>query len=420
VIPARYEARLHRLALWLLLLLPAALFYARAVAEAMMVAVGLLFLASAAGRDGGWLRQTWVRVTAAWFLWFVACSAVGAAGLAGFGQAVAAVRFPLFAIAVATWVLAEPRWRRAMLLSLSLAAVWLVAQAWQQQLTGTNLFGTPRYADGALTGPFSQPRAGAAYALIFFPAVLPWVIRLGERPQIWGRAAGLALLAFAVATMVLIGQRMPTLLMVLGLVLTALLLPRLRMVALVALGLGALLLAASPILSPPTFNKLVLRFWEQLSNFPASPYGQLYIRAVNITQLHPWMGGGHDAFRTLCVDPATALGLPWLGIPAAAAASADACNIHPHNFYLEAATAGGLPGLALFAAMVLSWLLTLARRLRGGDVLATALFVQVFVAMWPLASTNAFLSVPNVGWIFLMLGFAMAAAQPNAALPRRT
>jgi hypothetical protein len=379
-----------------------------------------LYLPIAGGGGGGWGGAGWVRITLAWWLWFVACSAVGAAGLHGFGQAVAAIRFPLFAMALVFWVLSEARWRRGMAVSLAVAAVWLVAQAWQQQFTGTNILGTPRYVDGALTGPFSQPRAGAAYALMFFPAVLPWVIRLGERREVWGKAAGLGLLFFAVATMVLIGQRMPTLLMVLGLVLTALLLPRLRVVALVALGLGALLLAASPIISPPTFNKLVLRFWEQLSNFPASAYGQLYIRAINIAELYPWMGGGHDAFRTLCSDPRTVLGLPWLGIPAAAAGSQDACNIHPHNFYLEAATATGVPGLVLFAAMVGGWLIALARGLRGGEVLAVALFVQVFVAMWPLASTNAFLSVPNVGWIFLMLGFGIAAAQPQAARPLRT
>lgn len=411
---SRAEANLHRAALGLVLALPVALFYGRAVAEGMMAAVAVLFLLSATGRAGAWLRAPWVWATGVWWGWYVLCSALGVTGWHGFGQAVAAIRFPIFAAALAFWVLTTGEARRWLLLAVSLAGAWLVLQCWQQYVLGANIFGVPRFGDGALTGPFAGPRAGGTYILLFFPAVLPWVVRLGEGGAAL-RAAGFALLVLAVATMVLIGQRMPTLLMVLGLGLTALLLPRLRLAALVALGLGALVLAATPLISPPTFAKLVVKFWDQVSNFAASSYGLLYIRAINITELHPWMGAGHDGFRALCNDPATILGLPGLGITPEAATSKDACNIHPHNFYLEAATAGGWPGMALFALAAASWIATAGQGIRGGrDAVATALFVQLVVALWPLASTNGYLSVPNVGWLFLVLGWALAAARARA------
>ena len=91
--------------------------------------------------------------------------------------------------------------------------------------------------------------------------------------------APLAMVA-GVATMVLIGQRMPLLLTLLGLAVTGLLLPRTRPVVLIAAAGAVILIGASAVIEPPTFYRLVSKFSAQMGDFPDSPYGQIAARAA--------------------------------------------------------------------------------------------------------------------------------------------
>ena len=62
-------------ATWALLLLPAALLYARAPGDAVLTLIALLFLARAAtAGDWAWLRTPWTAVMALFWGWMVLCS----------------------------------------------------------------------------------------------------------------------------------------------------------------------------------------------------------------------------------------------------------------------------------------------------------------------------------------------------------
>ena len=223
----------------------------------------------------------------------------------------------------------------------------------------------------------------------------------------YGRWGGLALALAGMGLMVLIGQRMPLLLTVLGFAVTALLLPRLRPLVLAACLAGAVLLAASAVVVPPTFYRLVTKFSDQMEHFPDSPYGQIAVRAATMAARHPLAGLGYDGFRRHCADPQYFNG--WRGGDGGGAAM---CVQHPHNHYLQAAVEAGLPGLALFAAMVLAWLWPLARGLwRTPDPLRVGLFVAALIQEWPVASASDFTSMPLSGWFFLLLGLGLAEAR---------
>jgi O-antigen ligase len=405
---ARVLAAAESLAPVAVALLPPALLYTRAGADLLLSLVAALFvLRSALARDWAWTRQPWVRVAAALWLWLLAVSFAQGNGKA-IDQAVVLLRLPLFVAAGAAWALARPAARRWIAASFAVCAGWLVLECWQQLLLGTNILGHPRNDDGALTGPFLKPRAGPVFLALFFPAVLPPVVRWSGRGQ-WVRALGL--LALACVTMVLIGQRMPTLLMVFGLLLAALLLPRLRLAAAVALVLGAALLAATPIVSPPTFQKLVLHFVAQMQHFWTSDYGQLFMRAMAMLEAHPWTGFGMNGFRDHCLEPAYIHGAAWLGVSDAQVLADRGCNIHPHNYWLEIATAGGVPGLLGFAALAALWLRALLRGLRpAAQPERAALLVAAVVGLWPLASTSSLFVIDAGGWLFLLLGWGLAEA----------
>lgn len=398
---------LDRIAQALILLLPITLIHGRGLAEAIVIALSALFLArSALQKDWTWFRRLWVRIALAWWAWLLLCSA--RQGWDSTVQAMGLARFLLLTAALEHWVLRPAPTRLWLARILRLAAAYLAAQALLQFATGRNLYGLPRSGDGELTGPYRNPRAGAPLSRLLFPAILPPIARWTAHPGLQ-RVAGLALLPASVATMVLIGQRMPLLLTGLGLVTTGLLLPRLRPLVLGAVLAASLLLAATPIVSPPTFTRLVTKFTSQMEAFPESHYGQIAARALAIAQAKPLLGAGFDGFRRDCPDPAYFDGWRLGNRPNNDGGGADICVQHPHNYYLQALVEGGIPGLLLFTALALAWLTRLSRGLwHHPDPLRAGLFTAALIQLWPLASTTAFTSMPLAGLFFVLLSLGLA------------
>lgn len=375
------------------LLAPLFLLHGRGIAEALFVIVDALFLwRSAAGRDWSWLRRNWVRLALAWWLWLVGCSLGSTEQLS---QALGIVRFLLLVAALEHWLLRDVDVRRWLVWLLRASAFYIAFQSLVQLATGRNLFGWPRGADGELTGPYKNPRAGAPLARLLFPALLP---------RARGPLLALALLGGGITILVLIGQRMPLLLAFLGLFTTALLMPRLRFPVLATALVISALMTALPAISPQAAHRLESKFTEQMRNFPESHYGQIAARAIAIAQDRPLFGAGFDGFRLRCEDPRYFRG--WRGGEGGGAAI---CVQHPHNYYLQALVEGGIPGLVLFAALALSWLLAVGRGLlTRPDPLRVGLFVAALIHLWPLASTTDWVSMPLSGWFFLQLGLALA------------
>ena len=344
----------------LTLLLPWALLYARAIGDATLCAIVVLFLAGRAlERDWTWLRAPWTRLALLFWGWMLLCTLLNGNGQA-IQQALASIRFFLLVPALQAGVLASERTRRWLGYVILAAALWILVESWQQYLLGLNIFGYPRWIDGALTGPFRGPVAGPTFLWVFFPAFLPICLLLLRRADRLGRVAGLGVLVVAALTMILIGQRMPALLMTLGLCVSGLLFRQVRVPVLLTIAAGIGLLALLPVVSPPTSLKLVVFFTYQMEHFWASPYGLIFGRAVTMIQAHPWFGLGWDGYRNFCMDPAYLTGVPWL--PVSDPASIEGCTIHPHNYWLQVATSCGLTGTLLFGALVVTWL----RGISGG------------------------------------------------------
>ncbi|NHO32360.1 O-antigen ligase family protein [Acetobacter sp. LMG 1636] len=415
---------LKAVAVVLTVILPVLLFRARAMADADLSIVGVLFLLrSVLLRDWSWLRVRWVQCGLA--LWaLITLSSALSGPMPSFVQGLLSLRFFVFCAALAYWVLTGPRAQRALASVCAALAVWTVLECWEQYLTGTNMFGYPRWGDGALTGPFIRPKAGNALLMVLFSGAMPVILARLQKTAWRSRLAGGLMLALSVITMILIGQRMPTLLTFVGLLLTALLVKPMRLPVLGVAVLSGLFLVALPVVSPPGYAKLVLKFSHQMAHFAESDYGQIYGRASAIIVAHPWMGTGFDGFRIHCLDPQYLHDMPALHIPYIAPPQSG-CNLHPHNYYLQVATAAGLPGLALFLMMAACWLRIIVRphlpakavervsRARE-SVPATPqnamLLVACCVQLWPLASTSALFSVPPAGWLFLTAGWALAAS----------
>jgi hypothetical protein len=414
---------IERVALVAMLLVTPALLNARALADILFSVTAVLFLIDCARtRRWAWLRQGWVPFAGAWWIWEMICSLPLPPPFYGswpsLVQAFVMVRFFVFAAALEHWLLREPRPRLWLRWVVQAVAAYIGIQVLYQWATGRNFYGFGRWADGELTGPFYKPRAGPELVRILFPALLPPVMALINQKAIIFRAGGVVLAGLGIAVMVLIGQRMPVLLTILGLVVSALLLPRLRPVAIAAILVGALVLAASPVISPPTYYRLVQKFSRQMDHFEISPYGLLLRRADEITEQHPILGRGFNGFRIGCPDPRYFVG--WTHKPGDNGLGASICKQHPHNFYTQASTDGGYPGLILFSLMVLAWLRDMGRGLwREPDPLRVGLFAAALVHLWPIASTSAFTSLPVSGYFFVVLGWGFAETRWRQVRPAR-
>jgi O-antigen ligase len=245
---------------------------------------------------------------------------------------------------------------------------------------------------------------------LLLPVLLPPVAMLLARRGTGAKCGAYGLLLGGVCLMVLIGQRMPLLLTGLGLFVAALLLRPLRPLVLAAVVAATALTAATVVVSPPTYHRLVQKFSSQMDHFATSQYGELYARALEIGEQHPLTGRGFDGFRTGC--PIPRYFRPSLDLSLADGGGAAICAQHPHNFYAQALDEGGVPGLALFAALAIAWLAPLARGLwRDPRPLRVGLFASVLIQLWPFASTSAFTSMPMGGWFFLLLGWGLAEAR---------
>ncbi len=409
---------------------PVFLLHGRGLAEALIDLVAALFLwRSWVARDWGWRHLGWMRCALVWWGWLVVCSVpfgpLGIGGWSGFLQATAVLRLPLFVAALQHCVLIQPAPRRWLRWLLATACLYLLAQMLLQAVTGTNLFGVPRFPDGTLTGPYDKPRAAAPLSRLLLPVMLVAVafllqraMRVGPGTRRWLLRIGSVLPPLlGVAVMVLAGQRMPLLLTLLGLLVAGLLLPRLRAPLLVVLVSAPVLVAASALLAPAGFHHLVTLFDRQITHFGHSSYGLIYTRALSIAAANPLTGLGFDGFRHGCPMPGYFRDWPPFGPPYGLGGGAAICVQHAHNHYLQALTDAGIVGLVLFCVVVASWLAALARGLMrpapdGDDGLLRAwrvgLFAAVFIHEWPIASSSAFTNMPLGGWFFLLLGAGLA------------
>ncbi len=417
--PARIRRAIATLAAFLV---PLGLLHAFILAEICIGITDALFILDAIrARNLKPFRQPWFLAALLWWAWLLSCSTpfTGAAGwLASFANAFVILRFLVFTLALQTWLLTTLRTRRAAWGLLACSCLWIGVESWQQLLTGTNIFGNPRWPDGALTGPFWKPRAGALFGHLLFIAAPPAAIALISRRHQLARLAGEAILVLGLITAVLIGQRMGTAFAILGDLACAVFFPPLRRAAAAAFLIAGLVVLATPIISPPTHAKLVTETATNAAHFAASPYGQLYIRAVIMGLDSPWHGWGYNGFRAFCTRPQFSAGLPALGLPPTQLVL-GACNLHPHNFYLQALVDAGFPGLALFSILNAFWLATAYRRLRANPTpIQIALFIGALTYIWPIASMDEFPTLYEPGWLFFILGAALTAAPPPApAMP---
>lgn len=390
-------------------LIPWVVIASRSAAEVVVAGLAAGFvLHLLVTRDTAPLRAPWFLLAMAYWAWLVLTTALAGAAPAQMVAALGWGRFPLATMAVAAWALATPRGRRLAFWALAGAVGFVALEVWLQFVFGHGLTRAGNALPGYLSGPFLRPRAGGYLSVTLWPVLLPAVVALAAW-GLWGRGAGVLVVALAVGAVVLAGQRSPLALVLLGLGLSALVLRPLRAPAVMAVLGAAAMLGLAAVLAPITFHRYAVHLPQLLAGFPETHYGQILARALAMVEAQPWLGAGAEAFRTGCYDPRFHIG--WGG--AGDGGGAAMCVPHVHHFYLEALVDAGIPGLLLFTASVLALLWALGRGAMG-DPLRVGLFLAALVAFWPVATAGAYAGIDQAGLrVFLVgLGLSLAARRP--------
>lgn len=398
------DSRLSVTAGWFTVLTPFLLLFGPVALEIAVALIGAMFLVhSYIGRDWRWVREGWVTMLLALWLYTSLRGLFTDEPLEAFQRSALWGRYILFSAALAFWTLRDRIVQKRLLMGFMVVLAFIAADTLLQYVTGTDLFGRPLIRGGdqvRLTGPYSNPRVGITLAWTLFPALcvllgFGWRSRKG-----W---LGFGLMVLLAAAIFLSGERMAFLLLGLGLGLTFLLVKRARPLLLASGVAGALAFAVLMMHNPALKERQVGESSQAISGFWGTSYGQLWLSSLNIIQHRPLFGVGARQFRSKCEQPAYG--------PTSAEALWLRCKLHPHNLYMEWLAEAGLIGFALFLAAAVHWLHTCYERRRAilTDPLLAGLVVALLLRLWPLSATTSQFAPWSAGPFWLLLGWLLAA-----------
>ncbi len=390
---------------WLVLLIPIACALSRFASDVLLSLSAVLFLVHVVlTRRTDWLQSRWVQVALVLWVYSVLLSFNALDMEKAFGRSLSWLRFPVFAAALAFWVLEDAKTRARLIYALTFAVVFMLLDTALQYFTGFDILGWPSIPSAGsprLTGPFSEPRVGIVLVWMTIPALAFWLMQQGGgarkgKPLMLGAFIGVGLLTVVFMS----GERMALMLTGLAFTMAFFLLPVSKKLML-GIGLcGAIIMGLLAWTNPGLVQRQMDSTSQVVSDFSGSDYGQIWHSAWNIAMENPAFGVGLRQFREACPDAKYGA---QDNIP-------QRCNLHPHNIYLEWLSESGFIGLALFVILIGSIWRDVFSRWRDlrMHALYLGLFITLFMRLWPLASSTSFFAAWSAVPLWLMIGWLLA------------
>jgi O-antigen ligase len=388
-----------------LVLLPALYLLGSGIADACASVIAALFLVHCYLRkEWGWWRQGWFICALVLWGYMMVRGQFAQVPEIAWKASLPWIRYPVFAMACAVWLLPRPAIQRAVFRWLQVVIVFLVGDALFQYIVGVDIFGRetfPAFEGGIrLTGPFSSPKVGIVLAWLGLPVLLAALVHF---PATKLRQYGVLLFGIAYITAVFLsGERMAFLLIGFGLFLAVLARPKLITRMLIP-ALCMLALIVGMVWNNPTLlNRQVDSTVHGIQHVQRTPYGMIWSSTWNIIKAHPVFGVGARHFRLACPDPAYG--------------SMDEqdlklrCNLHPHQFYLEWLSEGGIVALSIVCVMIGCWLRVIYTdfRYHREQGIWLGVVIALLLRIWPLSTSVSLF----VGWsavpLWLLVGWMLS------------
>ena len=388
---------------WLVIASPLIMIAGRAPTDIGLSLVALLFIAhSAITKDGSWLRERWVQIALTLCAFMCARNLLLDDWASALGHSLAWLRFPMFAAALAYWILPDETVRRRLIYCFTGVLIFLLLDGFWQYHNRYDIFGRdwmPYPNNVRLTGPFSSPRLGISIAWVFLPVAMYWVSKTAHRIRSWHFAAAMAFYCGMLAIIFASGERMAFLFSALASLLAFAIIRPLRVPLLATGVVGAVVLGALTLYDPALIGRQMGQTGEEIGKFADGAYGKSFLEGWELALAHPLLGVGSKHYMTACeneirpIDPEAF------------------CGLHPHNFYLDWLAHFGFTGMALMFAIILCFFAKAFTNWRfvQNDAVLGALFIMLIIRFWPLASVTSQFTVWSGHPQWLIMGWFLAA-----------
>jgi len=384
-------------------LLPLLLLLSRSVADISVLLVGLLFLfRSYQLSNWQWAKQPWFLFNILFWLYLLFINApLSINPIESLTYAFFYLRWPLFAAALAYWLLIDTSSQQHLLIALLSVCAFIIFDTSLQYFIGHDLLGHAKASATRLTGPYSRPVPGIMMLRVLFIGLFLCVIMPQAFNAIGRIIFTISMLCMGLLFVFITGERMALMLFFTGsiVVLTGLLLDQKMHISKILIGLGLLLglFTSALILNPEMAERSVFSIGYKLAHFFDSDYGLVFRAAYAAWQQTPILGSGFHTYQTICNQ----MGLltQW-GMQ---------CS-HPHNLYLQIAAECGLIGLMLFVTMIGSiYFSALQHHISAKQWLITSLSLVVLsVCFWPLIGGISILNNGVAALVWLGVGWVLS------------
>jgi O-antigen ligase len=369
--------------------------------EPAMTIVALLFvLHSWRNRDFAWVKQGWFAGLLALWAYALARTLLDHPTATGVLTALQWIHFPIYAAALAHWILTDEKSRARLALAAAAALTFYSLDCVLQYLVGFDVIGRPQTSH-RLTSVFGKPGVGLEISWLVLPPVLYFLQK--------GRSILASLFgALCAAAVLLSGDRMALLLLLCYPFCLALAIRRMRKPLLIAAPIVAALFGALLYLSPVTYHRQVESTAEVIGHVKESAYGIVFASALDMARDYPLFGVGVHNYQAVCVQDR--YGPPTIGPEAY-----KRCLGHPHNVYLLWLAETGLVGLALYIVFVVFSLKTIVQAAAANrdNLIFFGLAVSLALRFWPLSAGTSFFSTWSAEPMFLILGWCLCFCLPR-------
>ena len=394
-------------------LLPLLLIFSRAIADITIVLISILFLYYSFKKIGwGWLKEKWFFFA----LFFSAyCLTINSAlsidSAETFAYAFFFLRWPIFSMALAYWILSDLRSFKKFIISLTLLLLFIIFDTWWQFFFEQDLFGFEKFNENRLTGPFKDnPEVGTWLAkLVLLP---PLLLILYDKYKLQIHQNYLTYAFFIISTIVFLtifitGERMQLLLILASILIVFFGLISEKIFSLKKISFLLLISISVILIFSATFPETTQRAFystiEKIINWRSSDYGLVWQSAYDVWMQSPLFGVGLHKYREACVN---------LGIYGTSHLNAIGSGVcfHPHNISLQLLSETGIFGFIIFYLMVFYLAISsLKIYFKNSLWLSFALtFNIIFTCFLPIASSTSFFSNKYGAIIWLLIGVMLA------------
>jgi len=393
--------------------LPFGLIFNRGVAEVCVALIGVMFLANSFGnKQWVWLRDPVVKIGLIAWIWLLFISLFAQNVTESFGVAAPWIRYLLLYAALRNWVLTRTDAIYNLGKILAIIQCFVVIDTLWQYIFGVSITGHIRDSSGRLTGPLDNVKVGIFIAKMLFPIVGISLFFSSIKESKIGIIGSIFLLIISIATILLTGERTAFASTMIALFVGAFLLAITEKKLIKTIAVVVLIIIMESMFLVKTQSSVQGRshqFYEIISNYLASEYGQLQKAGLLIGWEHLQTGAGLKGFRELCHH------LFVSGVITTE-------NLHPHNLYIEWLAETGIIGVFLFVSIVFCFFYKTIKYCfahRGIEKLLPIFAIATLIVnLFPFMPTQSIFS--NWPAILLWYSISVAMAMVNVVAKNKT